>query len=1811
MGAQCPGSPGCTFNQWSFPGNLFSGQTLCITTGTYTGNVNTFQNGATIYVAPGATFAPSNLNNPQGRIINCGTVNLNNGLNVASGFRIDNYGSFSVSSSMNFNGTATFNNDFGATMNFNVTHVNIDQNSTFVNDGTISANQQINIQNGSSFTNNYILETQNGNLDINGTLNNYGLTIVRGTMDIRSSASVYNYCTFLVDNQLNNFSWNTRNDGYVFTTGDNGGAGHFINHQRWNQGADGVTTGVFFSNNNTIIGGGDYIFSGTPGYPGTPPARTEYADTCSPYFVDTDGDGALDGSDLDDDNDGILDTEEGSGDTDGDGIPNELDLDSDNDGIYDAVEAGHGQGHVNGRLPGAVGADGVPNSVQNSWQYDSGIVNYTVRDSDFDGTDDYRELDSDNDGCDDVEEAGYTDSNGDGRVGPNPITVNDDGVVTSGGGGYTAPNNLNGNGTFDFQEAGNAPTITGHPGNSTICPSGNTTFTVASTGDTFQWQYRNGGAWNNLSDGGVYSDTDTNTLVITGAATGINGYQYRVIVTNSGFTCTDATSNAATLTVADTQAPVITGPGNINTNNTPGACSALVNYTFPTATDNCSAVSVVRTGGLASGSNFPVGTTTNTFTSTDPSGNVGTFSFTVTVTENEAPVVTGPGNINVNTAAGTCTAVVNYTFPTATDNCSAGGVVQIAGLGSGSTFPLGTTTNTFRSTDPSGNVGTYSFDVTVTDNQDPVITGPGNINQNNDAGVCTAVVNYTFPTATDNCATVSVVQTGGLASGSTFPLGTTTNTFTSTDPAGNVDTYSFDVVVSDTEAPVISGSGNINVNNDAGVCTAVVNFAFPTATDNCSAVSVVQTGGLASGSTYPFGTTTNTFTSTDAAGNVGNFSFDVTVSDGEAPVISGPSNINANNAAGVCSAVVNYTFPTATDNCSAVSVVQTGGVGPGGTFPVGTTTNTFTSTDGAGNVGNFSFDVIVADTEAPVVTGPANISVNNDPGVCTAVVNYTLPSAMDNCEAGAIVQTAGLSSGSTFPSGTTTNTFTSTDAAGNVGTYSFDILVVENEAPVITGPSDINVNNDSGACNAVVNYTFPTATDNCAAVTVVQTAGLGPGSTFPIGTTTNTFTSTDPAGNVDTHSFDVTVTDNQLPVVTGPGNMNLGTDAGACTRVINYTILANDNCSAGTVVQTAGLVSGSAFPVGTTTNTFTSTDPSGNVGTYSFDVTISDNEDPVITGPSNRNVSTDAGVCNAVVNYTFPTATDNCNPVTVVQTGGLSSGSTYPLGTTTNTFTSTDLSGNVGTFSFDVVVSDNELPVVTGPADISVNNDPGLCTAVVNYILPMATDNCSAGAIVQTAGLASGSTFPSGTTTNTFTSTDPSGNVGTYSFDVTVMETELPVITGPSNISVNNDAGLCTAVVNYTTPTATDNCAAVTVVQTAGLPSGGAFPVGTTTNTFTSTDPSGNVGTYSFDVTVTDVDAPVITGPGNMNVGNDPGVCTAVVNYTLPTTDNCAAGPIVQTAGLASGSTFPLGTTTNTFTSTDAAGNVGSYSFDITVSDTQGPTISGPSDMNVNNDAGVCNAVVNFTFPTAIDNCSGGTTVVQTGGLTSGSTYPLGTTTNTYTATDSDGNVGNFSFDVTVVDAEAPTASNPATVNVNCLAQVPAVDTAVVTDEADNCTGSPTVSFVSQSTVGSNPEVISRIYRVTDGAGNTTDVTQTINVYSVAITAQPADGTIVINSSGTFTVTVANADTFQWQVSTDSGTTFTNVSDGAEYTGAQTATLTLLNVPQSKDGYLYRVVMSNSAAPICGSVLSNSALLSVTVIRHVISNRRITYRVNN
>ncbi|MBN2166455.1 MAG: HYR domain-containing protein [Marinilabiliaceae bacterium] len=164
-------------------------------------------------------------------------------------------------------------------------------------------------------------------------------------------------------------------------------------------------------------------------------------------------------------------------------------------------------------------------------------------------------------------------------------------------------------------------------------------------------------------------------------------------------------------TASDLFAPEISDmPADIITVNDSGQNYATVSWTTPTASDDVGVESF--TSNYAPGNQFPIGTTTVTYTAADAYGRSTTSNFTVTVTDDEKPDINGlPDNIIVNNDEGQSYATVSWAMPTAIDN------VGVDSIGSdyvsGCQFPIGTTTVTYTASDTSGNSTSASFTITV------------------------------------------------------------------------------------------------------------------------------------------------------------------------------------------------------------------------------------------------------------------------------------------------------------------------------------------------------------------------------------------------------------------------------------------------------------------------------------------------------------------------------------------------------------------------------------------------------------------------------------------------------------------------------------------------------------------------------------------------------------------------------------------------------------------------------------------------------------------------------------------------------------------------------------------------------------------------------------------------------------------------------------------------------------------------------------------------------------------------------------------
>ncbi len=303
------------------------------------------------------------------------------------------------------------------------------------------------------------------------------------------------------------------------------------------------------------------------------------------------------------------------------------------------------------------------------------------------------------------------------------------------------------------------------------------------------------------------------------------------------------------------------------------------------------------------------------------------------------------------------------------------------------------------------------------------------------------------------------------------------------------------------------------------------------------------TGIAASGSGDISGSLTNTtgsdvtvtFTITPLANGCSGTPVTATVLLTANAAITCPANIVTSNAANTCGATVTYSPAlvalTDADLTYTFSGATTGtgsGSGSGAVFNIGTTTVSLVGTGSCGTA-NCSFTVTVNDTQNPVITCPAPLTVS-----CSDAVPAPDPAsitASDNCGSATVTFVGDVvSSQSCTHRYMITRTYRATDNAGNTTDCTQTITVNDVTAPTITCPANISVATPSNACVAVVNFTV-NATDNCSG-TVTVTSTPASGSSFPVGTTTVTTTATDVCGNSSTCSFTVTVTDSQKPVIT-------------------------------------------------------------------------------------------------------------------------------------------------------------------------------------------------------------------------------------------------------------------------------------------------------------------------------------------------------------------------------------------------------------------------------------------------------------------------------------------------------------------------------------------------------------------------------------------------------------------------------------------------------------------------------------------------------
>jgi len=799
-------------------------------------------------------------------------------------------------------------------------------------------------------------------------------------------------------------------------------------------------------------------------------------------------------------------------------------------------------------------------------------------------------------------------------------------------------------------------------------------------------------------------------------------------------------------------------------------------------------------------------------------------------------------------------------------------------------------------------------------------------------------------------------------------------------------------------------------------------------------------------------------------GGVGNFNLTLSQVDATAPVadvdpLSSPSS--------PCS--VTLTPPTATDNCAGTITATT--TDPTEYTTAGSYSVTWVYNDGNGNSSTQTQNLtVLPDVIPPTITCMNDTVLSNTTGVCGNVFNFDLPIATDNCNAGYpgtdVYYIRSSFSSEPWGSANNTNAMDAVFGFGNWTAEFFETMSV----PAVFSTSTKLVFLEGSDGNANELNTF--LSSNMAAIEAYVNAGgailinaapnEGGNINFGFGGTTL---------NYPLFCASVNGVSPAHPIFNGPflpaGTAYTGTDFGHATVSGSGLTDLITGCS-GAQLTYKNWGAGIAAFGGMTMPQYHSPAPNAQNLRQNILDWLSNS---IIGGP------------------------------TVTQTAGLASGSNFPLGVTTNTFTTDDGNGNSASCSFTVTVNDTEAPAPDMVNAISFSNGP------------ISVD-------IEDLNTAIDSVLVSGLPTSLV-----SGNIGSVCIDIShswVPDLGIFLVSPLGNIytlSQNNGFGS-----NYT-GTCFDMQAASSIT-TAFAPFTGSFiPEGFGGfDNFNGEDPNGYwklmVDDYFFGDEGT-LNSFTITFIYPEQLPDTVVECS--VTLTAPTgNDNCDGAVTATTSDPLTYSTD--GTYTVNWSYTDVTGNTFVQTQTVIVDDVTAPV---PDVLSLSPIVDTCSVLIT-ALPTATDNCAGALNATTTDPV---SYNDAGTYTITWTYNDGRGNTSIQTQTVTVIDVDPPVPSLPILPNVvgNCVVTIPAPPTA-----SDNCSGDLIIGTTTDPITYNLIGTFFIIWHFDDGNGNTWTQNQTV-VVNPCLGIEGEDGQWEANvypnpSSGVFTLTLAQMPTEDAQV---------------------------------------------------------------------------------
>ncbi|MEO1623538.1 MAG: HYR domain-containing protein [Bacteroidota bacterium] len=988
-------------------------------------------------------------------------------------------------------------------------------------------------------------------------------------------------------------------------------------------------------------------------------------------------------------------------------------------------------------------------------------------------------------------------------------------------------------------------------------------------------------------------------------------------------------------------------------------------------------------------------------------------TFKVTIIDNVPPVVTCPNDVTLDADASCQAAINGYPAVNVTDACEVVDLSKVDttrtdGLATSMPFDYGQTTITYSYTDGGGNTASCSFTVTVQDVTAPMITmiPDATINTSDDGtGNCSSTYTWT-PVVSDNCDNAPTVISSP-PSGTAFDVGSNPVVVTAIDADGNSSQISFTVTVVDDENPSVYNCPGALTLNSTCANTPVPSINH-NVSDNCGPVTVQQIpaagtplssvvlsvdvapAGLSSGDQYEI-----KVLGTDPAGRQDSCITTVTIFDNEAPV---PEEFPLPDTFYTCSTLVLGPFDAVLCDGTRIQAVANRGTGIGGgqyqfdapfdedvvwTYAHPTNGTSFT---------DIQHITVEDDDTAPTVVCPGDVTVNTAPMACdtsdisgigmseaSSVLSVGSGEYADTCSSGSdltveyalsgattVARKGGSDAGvETYGKGTTVVTYYVTDAVGNTGSCTFNVTVVDNEAPVLSSnPSDMTVE-----CDNVPDAAVLTATDNCDAVTVGFSESTSAGSCPDNYTITRTWSATDESGNSTAHTQVITVedtTDPEFLSVNVDGNdesvsstglsLTFDNDFGDCGRNVILRVNENnvtDNCTSDgfrfrysidggtpTPYTTVQADASQNFPVGTTMVTFFALDSCGNEGSVDVTVTIVDADEPQVACLNlNRNLPANGPLTVSGIDFINPFGTfDNCTDLAdlTIRINGDSTFDCSNIGVNMIDIQVIDEAGNVGSCTATLNIQETFDPVAVCQ-DITVQLDASGSVTVTGADLDGgSSDNCPGTLSFLINGVSSidYNCGDVGTFAVTMTVTDQAGNSDDCTAMVTVEDNVAPMAMC-ADMTVSLDSfGVASIDPEDIDNNSSDACGIAS--RSLDVSSFDCSNIGANTVVLTVTDNNGNSSTCSATVTVEDNRGPeVMCQDVRVNLEEDGTLKVAASMFDAGSTDNCSPSDslrfTVNGADTLMLDCMNLGVQSVTITVTDREGNSSTCTANLTV----------------------------------------------------------------------------------------------------------------------------------------------------------------------------------------------------------------------------------------------------------------------------------------